>query len=448
MIMVEPKTSKYIYDVSPDPLKVVLLRQSTLELLKKYPVEGIYFDATGKVTKHPVCHPYHSYKRILYYACVVNINNHLVPIGELISSKHDYFTIKHFLDDLIQNMPKNFKPKFFVTDWSWPLIKSILISFNQMTITEYIDYTYDVIMSNKKIQINKVGSFIIYCAHFVNIISSQLTDKWPSSVTKNFILDLFCGILNCDSLQDVDDLFKLYCVICCSQFENQIVLKSLKSVHKILGRIYQNENHKNEITPSETETWRLPQRDTFFKKSTFSCSPYYIRYNRIFMETSESNNNESNNFTFNSKVNDFYNAEFVSFTLKQYMPFLPLWGVCFARKLGIEGRLSNANAESWFSIVKNHYTNHQSLRLGRFISILKEKTEKMTKLIQLKEIKNPRAFRKITKRLKTLDLDNEPNEETWNKKIKIINSPKHFGKRVLSRFVLCNHRFIVFRRFS
>lgn len=110
----------YIYSVT-DPLQVTLLKRNNLTLLKNKNLI-IYIDATGGLVKNPKCCPNHDFTRILYYACIIKIEDFIFPIAELISAKHDTNAISKFLGDFKKEVnsmkPSIAVPTTFIMDWS------------------------------------------------------------------------------------------------------------------------------------------------------------------------------------------------------------------------------------------------------------------------------------------------------------------------------------------
>lgn len=214
----EPLENKYIYSVT-EPLQVVLIRKQQLALLQHDGIKAIHFDATGGIVKIPTCHKEHKYKRILYYACVVKINFNIIPIAEFITCQHDAWSIGKFLVDLKKEMGtlKQLKEHYFVVDWSWALINAITNTFNNLSISRYIELNFNFLEKGTPLKKPVIPIFIC-CSHFVNIIIMQIKKKLPhiSAEHRNLILDFFCAILSAKSVDCVDELFKLLCFIMCS----------------------------------------------------------------------------------------------------------------------------------------------------------------------------------------------------------------------------------------
>ena len=100
-------------------------------------------DATGTCCRAP---ENGDYKCILYYAFVVFVCGNVLPVLEFITCEHNVVEIsvavKHFRG-FIEAMECLSWPyfKIVILDWSWALIHSILIEWNDTNIYEYLELT-------------------------------------------------------------------------------------------------------------------------------------------------------------------------------------------------------------------------------------------------------------------------------------------------------------------
>ncbi|XP_050549033.1 uncharacterized protein LOC126910472 [Daktulosphaira vitifoliae] len=63
-----------------------------------------------------------------------------------------------------------------------------------------------------------------------------------------------------------------------------------------------------------------------------------------------------------------YSETYLLHFLIENIPYIPLWSRVITAKIGLEKRQSNATAESWFNIIKNHVLgNQRKMKCGRFI---------------------------------------------------------------------------------
>lgn len=80
-------------------LNIVLIHDDNLLLLKSEESDVGHIDCTGSVVSSIKCCN-HNFKRILYYAIVVKIQNVTIPFAELITSQHNGACIEKFLIDI------------------------------------------------------------------------------------------------------------------------------------------------------------------------------------------------------------------------------------------------------------------------------------------------------------------------------------------------------------
>jgi hypothetical protein len=93
------KFPSYVQKVG-SPLEVHLFSKNQVNVLKNLILLSIlivlHLDATGSIVRNLNCHP-HGDKGILFYGGVIKVGKCIIPMMELISSKHDADTITYFL---------------------------------------------------------------------------------------------------------------------------------------------------------------------------------------------------------------------------------------------------------------------------------------------------------------------------------------------------------------
>ena len=119
---------------------------------KKNPVW--YFDATGSVLVNVI-----DEKQPLLYSIVAHDfdKNTIIPIGEFCTtlqsdSISSYLRqLKKILERQISESSYFTSSPIIVTDFSWALINSVLDTFNNCSITQYLNWTYDVLIKQSGI---------------------------------------------------------------------------------------------------------------------------------------------------------------------------------------------------------------------------------------------------------------------------------------------------------
>lgn len=113
------------------------------------------------------------------------------------------------------------------------------------------------------------------------------------------------------------------------------------------------------------------------------------------------------------------------------MPFVPMWSALLLKIVTPNiFRLSNANIEGYFNIVKKYVLNGEvNLKVGRFVKKMKEYNKQMCAELKLNI---PLKRRKRNIQCHNIQyINNILTEETWEKKRKPLYS--HFEGRLLGR---------------
>ncbi len=87
------------------------------------------------------------------------INNKIIPAFEFITNQHSESNIKTFLSRVKDYYEDEIAP-FMVVDESWASINAICTVFNSCDILSYINWTWDLLMTQTKETHNKFECFI------------------------------------------------------------------------------------------------------------------------------------------------------------------------------------------------------------------------------------------------------------------------------------------------
>lgn len=85
------------------------------------------------------------------------------------------------------------------TDWSWPAMNALTLTFNEMNLSMYLDAMYD-------------GDLDLTLSHFMKIISDlcNKTFKENAALSK-FDKDIFRLLANCERIEEAENIYK--CVL-------------------------------------------------------------------------------------------------------------------------------------------------------------------------------------------------------------------------------------------
>lgn len=82
-----------------------------------------------------------------------------------------------------------------VTDWSWAEINAILLSWNNLKVSEYLEKTYDAV--NHQTPLDKAITPLFFCyAHLMKMISRYLKKKNVSKSGISFALEMMALVVH------------------------------------------------------------------------------------------------------------------------------------------------------------------------------------------------------------------------------------------------------------
>ena len=159
------------------------------EALKKYPI--IFFDATGNVHQDIK----NQSKPLLYSMVFRDLNKKLiVPLAEFLTTSHDQINISKFLLSIKSKLDNNEVPKIVVTDMSWALMNSIMFTFNQCTISNYLSWCFNYLY--KQSQINNLPNLIktkmyLCSTHYLHNLIKKVKKIQTSEKSRKFFIFMF-----------------------------------------------------------------------------------------------------------------------------------------------------------------------------------------------------------------------------------------------------------------
>lgn len=220
------------------PFTTYLGIDEQIKLLKAYKHLFLHFDATGSLVRKPDKNS----KRVNYYAGVVNINNKILPILEMITNDQTASNIAecltYFKRSWIQSGEKWPAFKGIVIDWCWASINAVMISWNNLSVQDYLIKTFDRITSNKQLEEQIIPVFLCY-GHFMKMISRYLHTTSKKNVIM-FVLEVMAVLVHCQNYtifkNTVGNIFKVLIF----KKINEVFLKSLNEIN-----VTQTEQQKN-----------------------------------------------------------------------------------------------------------------------------------------------------------------------------------------------------------
>jgi hypothetical protein len=369
---------------------------------KKWPIW--YFDATGSI-----CKKIENQKLPYLYSIVAHDyeSKNIIPISEFLTTSHtqmnislNLMQIKNFFLKYSSLSGKKFGFQYpiapiIVTDFSWPLINSVLDIFNNnMTIIKYLELAYEILVKKEKHKLTLINTFIYLCSiHYLktfikNTKKIHHQDKKNEIRVKKSLIFCFTLLQNATSLEEIEFLLENIYNVFNIKKRNQSFISSICLIENRL----KNRNLDQDFfyDESEKDRQRYQSKMELNSKSNLiytkrqlkglkNSSPFKKYFEKIIY--SNFKNKISQEYSKeNLEENIFYNPAL--FTLiYDVMYLLPLWsGVLinlFSKnsELNIEDikRLENNSVEGWFDILKNKIVVKSSVMPSEIASLTYER---------------------------------------------------------------------------
>ena len=385
-----------------------------MELLKLLDRKRIFLnlDATGSLISKPPC----CSNKIFYYALTIQhpeFSTSPIPLAEMISSDHSTAEISHFLNKwcLSVKLFKNtdLKVKKVEIDFSWALIHSTCLAFNKFTILSYLQNCWEYIHNNKNL-IESTTVLHLCSAHIMHRISYNLGKKFLiEKQLKRIILHAFGRMVNCNQMDEIDQIFGLLCYILCCKKQTSAYCNMLNQLEEwVKGDITITSNAPEEF---ESDTDVHVNGVTYREKS-----PFGRHFELVYINTLNTLSEMENVSQSNSPNSISYSPQIIQFLLTYYMPLLPLWSGIILSTVNSEASStdSNAIAENWFRIVKHSIFNSETnIKAADFIRRIYPNIE--DRIAAFKFAFTPLAH-KLFKRKKRVRVENEEEcKEEWSR---------------------------------
>jgi hypothetical protein len=379
--------SNYIQKLREYPFNIVLLSERQIQILNDARLVSeltAHIDATGQLVKKTD----DDQQRIFLYSTVIPLRPQgdrfkdqaatETPVCEMLSETHGALDVHEWQFFFKRKIQKQF-PKYrkqnifgrFVVDFSYALIYGILDAWNNMdTLTEYLDYTHDLIRGTTR-QKSKV-SFIHICGvHILKKMIELINKTYANSDfvhQKEYNKKLKCIIGVMFSIQNYDELLEYWenvCIILTNPLFDSRVTQALKyfkyfeaSKQEILDNIIENEYkiEKDKALPLNDNENIQDDIDDDDKSETFKTiyesSKFYKDFLKIFNSVIE--NNIKNDEVQEQERNIFFSLDMANQFMKKYGTYAPMWtGVLWKfSKIPLTKIPHNNDVECYFGGVK------------------------------------------------------------------------------------------------
>lgn len=319
-----------------------------------------YFDATGTIHKNIA-----NEKKPFYYSIVIHDvkKKAFFPFSEFVTTAQDQITISKYLGLIKNKINKEMYPDIVVVDQSWALINSILLTFNNCNVTEYLKFCFQRLFLKDSFNVSKEFAVKIYlCSthQLHNVINKTKKIKVEYNI-RNLFIFMFTLIQNSVTIIEVENyLINIYNVFNNPNFDTTVSysLNLLQSVIK--NRKLSIEIISTERTPDEID--RDKEFESFIKESDSTTNEESIAKNspfkKYFDQLIEKYKNNISKITkpFYSE-NEYYNPQLFNI-LQKKLYILPLWSGLMIDPNNIaystKTRLTNNPVENWFGQLKNN----------------------------------------------------------------------------------------------
>ena len=446
----------FIQFISVDPLTIALWSEKDIELFHEMAKQHSFLvDATGTIALKL------NNKEIFYFAFISfdrTLKVEPVPHIEILTDRASFNTLQFILSTFLEDEKRRYGytthsiPILCTTDCSWPIIKSLISSFNKETLEEYIIRSYKIALGEASVhdlpsEHNKTSVHISLC-HLMKAICFKINKCFHKD--KQFIKFVISLLANAGNVTDIFEL--------CEYLFQVLLSKSNKSCEKakqLLDAKAENiENFKKDslicnqtaefkddiIIEEQTKPQNLPQTEEKYlqqsKRSIYYAKCKSIMTNVKIKKSSKSLHDSSGGISDDDNV--FYSPSFATYFLDNWCGLIPLW-TCL--HLGDQGRHGTSSVYKMWSdkfgnldcvinpprtqgIIEFHQKSVKHITLNskreRLDSVIKNlRVAKKSKLRQLEISKSRKKSAPCKRRNMTKIKDTLPSKiasEKWNKR--------------------------------
>lgn len=185
-----------------------------------------YFDATGQVVKK-----LHE-KRVLYYSMVVKETSlPVVPVLEFITDQHATHYIVRPLLLFKAAIGPRYKPIRVEVDFSWAIIHSTLMAFNNMNIHDYLVECHEICMEKKECHFTVLH---VCCVHILRAVRVTAKEKVKDAGLRQVILRMMALLLNTTSMKETLSVWKVFCIALNNKKKTEAVRQAISKMNQML----------------------------------------------------------------------------------------------------------------------------------------------------------------------------------------------------------------------
>ncbi|CAF1459793.1 unnamed protein product [Adineta steineri] len=370
--VISTKIKGYVQVMGEKPFRLHLVTQAQVVRFITYCAKSvyshIYIDATESIVKDL---PHQ--KKIFLYAAVFKDGldpTNVIPLGHAILADHTAISISYFIGNLRQYtvtiVDKVIRPSFFVTDFSPAIFNAILQTFNHEDIRSHLKRCWNVLLRKYDAKELRSLSFLrICCSHMMHAFARSLSAAHVEKGIRKNILHVFALFINCGELEIAFKFFKRILHL----FGNPQATDTTNILQAFLEAPYDNDDIPEKIGPCDFEmeedlTDLLDEVDENMhsSKAIIHESPFNVEAIRRFPQLTDLLDSKKK---YENVTNPLF-CRRVIYVFYKWFAYLPLWTSLlteFEDRYATDrtpvdlqkyehGRLSNAQVESYFRILK------------------------------------------------------------------------------------------------
>ena len=332
-------------------------------------------DATGSIIEDVK----NKKKPYLYsIVCHDEQNKCIIPIAEFVTTSHNHISVTSYFYLVKKYFEKYSKAKsnfifapVMVTDFSWTLISSIIEAFNSMTVIEYLNISFEILVLKKDFLIFKTILYLC-AAHFIKLIVKKVKDAEPSlnqEVKKCFV---FCFTLLQNSTNLIE--FECYFINILRMFNSPTInATSASAINYLRSQIsnrdpsdlaYANFEGLGSKEDSEREkNFELLSMLDDIQLQTIKTLKKASKFQSYFENILNANMKIISNYDITKHLNPYYSPK-LFLIIMNYIYIIPFWtGIMLNLKTGhliqyqSKKRTTNNPVENHFEFDKNKLLN-------------------------------------------------------------------------------------------
>jgi hypothetical protein len=315
--------------------------------------------------------------------CYDEIKNSIIPIFEFVTTDHTFINVSTYLAKIRKVFEKYSRAKnrfviapVIVTDFSWTLISSVLDAFNNLTVNEYLNLCFEILLDRK--DVNSIKTVIYLCAaHFIKLIIKKVKVAEPQlddKVKREFVF-AFSLLQNSTNLIEFENYFTHIIRVFNTQKFNELTKASLSflrlsvknrdpsDLSYISYDAYKSNEEEERIKNFEL-LLKMSVEENHNKKNIKRSSKFQVYFENLFHACNKIIVKYDSNS--NKETNPFFSPNLVNLIIN-YLYVMPMWtGIMLYKKMShlinykSKKRTTNNPVENHFDFDKRKLLHKKS----------------------------------------------------------------------------------------